>query len=169
MQRLAINQSSNDIALPTGAASYHVVEIPEYRSIGAQGRSGAISVTNWSGVQKRIKSQDGKQIVRSVKSALPISLWLTLLQFGIRAASAHSSSRNDLEFRPSTRRMAGEPGLHSHNRIGHEQAAAVASKDVLDQSVLKPFFACRLFEVRTSCRRISLMAMTGSQEPLVNG
>jgi hypothetical protein len=28
------------------------------------------------------------KIVRSVKSALPISLWLTLLQFGIRAASA---------------------------------------------------------------------------------
>jgi len=78
------------------------------------------------------------------------------LQFSIRAIGARSSSRNDLELPPSTRRRAGNPGRHSQadcawagRRDGLEGRAWSWRARIL-------FFACRLIEVRTSRREYRL-------------
>ncbi len=63
------------------------------------------------------------------------------LQFGIRAAGARGSSRNDLELPPSTRRRAGNPGLHAQPncaRAGRRDGLKGRAY-VLDHGVLGPF------------------------------
>jgi hypothetical protein len=76
-----------------------------------------------------------------MKSALPIALWLTLALCG--SASAQPAPAAPAEMISNYRLQHGEgrvtldPAL---NRMAHEQAAAMAAKDMLDHnSALAPF------------------------------
>jgi hypothetical protein len=80
-------------------------------------------------------------IEASMKSALPISLWLTLVLCG--SAFAQPAPASPAEMISNYRVQHGEGPVTSDatlNRIAHEQAAAMASKDLLDHnSALAPF------------------------------
>jgi len=76
-----------------------------------------------------------------MKAALPISLCLAVALF--RSASAQHPPTTPAEMISNYRLQHGEGRVTSDatlNRIAHEQAAAMASKDVLDHGVLGPFF-----------------------------
>src|SRR5260370_18618073 len=75
-----------------------------------------------------------------MKSALPISLWLTLALCG--SAFAQAAPAAPAEMISNYRLQHGEGRVtpdSTLNRIAREQAAAMASKDVLDHGVLGPF------------------------------
>ena len=76
-----------------------------------------------------------------MKSALPISLWLTLALCS--SAFAQPAPASPAEMISNYRVQHGEGPVTSDatlNRIAHEQAAAMASKDLLDHnSALAPF------------------------------
>jgi uncharacterized protein YkwD len=75
-----------------------------------------------------------------MKSALPISFCLTLALCG--SAFAQQAAAPPAEMISSYRLQHGEGRVTSDatlNRIAHEQAAAMASKDVLDHGVVGPF------------------------------
>jgi uncharacterized protein YkwD len=76
-----------------------------------------------------------------MKFALPISLWLTLVLCG--SASAQSVPADPAEMISNYRLQHGEGRVTSDpalTRMAHEQAAAMASKDLLDHnSALAPF------------------------------
>jgi uncharacterized protein YkwD len=75
-----------------------------------------------------------------MKSVLPISLWLALAFCS--SALAQTAPAAPAEMISNYRLQHGEGRVTSDstlNRIAHEQAAAMASKDVLDHSVLGPF------------------------------
>jgi uncharacterized protein YkwD len=75
-----------------------------------------------------------------MKFVLPIFFWLTLVLCG--SAVAQAEPRAPAEMISAYRLQNGEgqvtddPAL---TRVAHEQAAAMAAKDVLDHSVLAPF------------------------------
>ena len=75
-----------------------------------------------------------------MKSALPISLWLTLIlcssAFAQLAPAAPAEMISNYRLQHGEGRVTSDATL---NRIAHEQAAAMASKDVMDHSVLGPF------------------------------
>jgi uncharacterized protein YkwD len=75
-----------------------------------------------------------------MKFALPISLWLTL---GLcSSALAQLAPATPVEMISNYRLQHGEGRVildSTLNRIAREQAAAMASKDVLDHAVLGPF------------------------------
>jgi uncharacterized protein YkwD len=76
----------------------------------------------------------------SMKSVLPISLWLMLALCS--PALAQTAPAAPAEMISNYRLQHGEGRVtpdSTLNRIAHEQAAAMASKDVLDHSVLGPF------------------------------
>jgi uncharacterized protein YkwD len=78
--------------------------------------------------------------VRWLKSALPISLWLTLALCS--SALAQLAPAAPAEMISNYRLQHGEGRVTSDatlNRIAHDQAAAMASKDVMDHGVLGPF------------------------------
>ena len=75
-----------------------------------------------------------------MKSALPISLCLTLILGG--SAFAQPAPTTPAEMISNYRLQHGEGPVTSDstlNRIAHEQAAAMAAKDVMDHGVLGPF------------------------------
>ena len=78
-----------------------------------------------------------------MKAALPISLWLMLALCGSAfAQQAPAAPTAPADMISSYRLQHGEGRVTldaTLNRIAHEQAAAMASKDVLDHSVLGPF------------------------------
>jgi Cysteine-rich secretory protein family len=80
-------------------------------------------------------------IEAAMKSALPISLWLALALCG--SAFAQPAPASPAEMISNYRVQHGEGPVTSDatlNRIAHEQAAAMASKDMLDHnSALAPF------------------------------
>jgi uncharacterized protein YkwD len=75
-----------------------------------------------------------------MKSALPISLWLTLAlcspAFAQATPAVPAEMISNYRLQHGEGRVAPDATL---NRIAHEQAAAMASKDVLDHGVLGPF------------------------------
>src|ERR1700682_1938793 len=75
-----------------------------------------------------------------MKFALPISLWLTLglcsSAFAQLAPAAPAKMISNYRLQHGEGRIAPDSTL---NRIAHEQAVAMASKDVLDHGVLGPF------------------------------
>ena len=75
-----------------------------------------------------------------MKSALPISLWLTLVlcssAFAQLAPAAPAEMISNYRLQHGEGRVTSDATL---NRIAHEQAAAMASKDVMDHGVLGPF------------------------------
>ena len=75
-----------------------------------------------------------------MKFALPISLWLTLglcsSAFAQLAPAAPAEMISNYRLQHGEGRIAPDSTL---NRIAHEQAVAMASKDVLDHGVLGPF------------------------------
>src|SRR3984893_15952774 len=75
-----------------------------------------------------------------MKSALPISLWLTLVlcssAFAQLAPAAPAEMISNYRLQHGEGRVTSDATL---NRIAHEQAATMASKDVLDHGVLGPF------------------------------
>ena len=77
-----------------------------------------------------------------MKSALPISLWLTLVlcssAFAQLAPAAPAEMISNYRLQHGEGRVTSDATL---NRIAHEQAAAMASKDVMDHGVLGPFSA----------------------------
>lgn len=76
----------------------------------------------------------------SMKSALPTSLWLTLALCG--PAFAQPAPAAPAEMISNYRLQHGEERVtldSTLSRIAHEQAVAMASKDVLDHGVLGPF------------------------------
>ena len=86
----------------------------------------------------------GRRLARrlrtSMKSALPTSLWLTLAVCG--SAFAQLAPAAPAEMISNYRLQHGEERVTSDStlsRIAHEQAVAMASKDVLDHGVLGPF------------------------------
>src|SRR4029077_5536283 len=76
----------------------------------------------------------------SMKSGLQISLWLTLAlcspAFAQLAPAAPAEMISNYRLQHGEGRVAPDSTL---NRIAHDQAAAMASKDVLDHGVLGPF------------------------------
>jgi uncharacterized protein YkwD len=73
-----------------------------------------------------------------MKSALSISLWLTLAFCGsafAQAASGRAEAISNYRLKHGERRVAVDPAL---NRIANEQAVAMASRDVLDHAALRP-------------------------------
>jgi uncharacterized protein YkwD len=73
-----------------------------------------------------------------MKSALSISLWLTLAFCGsafAQAAPGHAEAISSYRLKHGEGKVTMDPAL---NRIAHEQAAAMASRDVLDHAVLRP-------------------------------
>jgi hypothetical protein len=75
-----------------------------------------------------------------MKSALPISLWLTVAV--CCSAFAQPAPADPAEMISNYRLQHGEGRVTSDstlNRIARDQAAAMASKDVLDHDVLGPF------------------------------
>jgi len=75
-----------------------------------------------------------------MKSALPISLWLTLALCCSAFAQLPSAAPAEMISNYRLQHGEGRVTLDSTlNRIAHEQAAAMASKDVLDHGVLGPF------------------------------
>jgi uncharacterized protein YkwD len=77
-----------------------------------------------------------------MKSALPISLWLTLAlcssAFAQLAPAAPAEMISNYRLQHGEGRVTSDTTL---NRIAREQAAAMASKDVMDHGVLGPFSA----------------------------
>ena len=75
-----------------------------------------------------------------MKSALPISLWLTLVlcssAFAQLAPAAPAEMISNYRLQHGEGRVASDATL---SRIAHEQALAMASKDVMDHGVLGPF------------------------------
>ncbi|HEX9470557.1 MAG TPA: CAP domain-containing protein [Bradyrhizobium sp.] len=75
-----------------------------------------------------------------MKSALPISLWLALAfcspAFAQPAPAAPAEMISNYRLQHGEGRVTPDSTL---NRIAREQAAAMASKDVLDHGVLGPF------------------------------
>jgi uncharacterized protein YkwD len=75
-----------------------------------------------------------------MKSALPISLWLALAlgssAFAQQAPAAPAEMISNYRLQHGEGRVTPDSTL---SRIAHEQAAAMASKDVLDHGVLGPF------------------------------
>jgi len=75
-----------------------------------------------------------------MKFALSISLWLTLVLCGSAFAQAEPAAPAEMI---SAYRLQHGEGLVTEDpaltRVAHEQAAAMAAKDVLDHSVLAPF------------------------------
>jgi uncharacterized protein YkwD len=75
-----------------------------------------------------------------MKSALPISLWLTLAlcssAFAQLAPAAPAEMISNYRLRHGEGQVTSDATL---NRIAHEQAAAMASKDLMDHGVLGPF------------------------------
>jgi len=77
-----------------------------------------------------------------MKSALPISLWLTLALCSSAFAQAPAAPAAPAEIISNYRLQHGEGRVtvdSTLNRIAREQAAAMASRDVLDHGVLGPF------------------------------
>jgi uncharacterized protein YkwD len=73
-----------------------------------------------------------------MKSALSISLWLTLFLCGsafAQTAPDRAEAISRYRLKHGEGRVTTDPAL---NRIAHEQALAMASKDVLDHAVLRP-------------------------------
>jgi len=73
-----------------------------------------------------------------MKSALSISLWLTLFFCGsafAQTAPGRAEAISSYRLKHGERRVATDSAL---NRIAHEQAVAMASRDVLDHGVLRP-------------------------------
>jgi uncharacterized protein YkwD len=74
-----------------------------------------------------------------MKSALPIFLWLTLALCGSAFAQAAPASRAEMISKYRLKHGEGRVTIDSAlNRIAHEQAAAMASTDVLDHGVRGP-------------------------------
>jgi uncharacterized protein YkwD len=75
-----------------------------------------------------------------MKSSLPISLWLALAlgssAFAQQAPAAPADMISNYRLQHGEGRVTPDTTL---NRIAHDQAAAMASKDVLDHGVLGPF------------------------------
>ena len=73
-----------------------------------------------------------------MKSTLSISFWFTLAFCGsafAQAAPGRAEAISSYRLKHGEVRVAMDPAL---NRIAHEQAAAMASRDVLDHAVLRP-------------------------------
>jgi uncharacterized protein YkwD len=90
--------------------------------------------------QKSAGRRQARRPRTSMKSALPISLWLMLVlgssAFAQQAPAAPADMISNYRLQHGEGRVTPDSTL---NRIAHEQAAAMASKDVLDHGVLGPF------------------------------
>jgi uncharacterized protein YkwD len=74
-----------------------------------------------------------------MKSALPISLWLTLALCGSAFAQAAPATQAEMISRYRLKHGEGRVSMDATlNRIAHAQAAAMASTDVLDHRVVGP-------------------------------
>jgi uncharacterized protein YkwD len=81
-----------------------------------------------------------RRLRASMKPSLPISLWLALALCS--SAFAQSAPAAPAEMISNYRLQHGEGRVtldSTLNRIAHEQAAAMASRDALDHDVLRPF------------------------------
>jgi hypothetical protein len=75
-----------------------------------------------------------------MKSALPISFWLTLALCGSAFAQAAPATRAAMISSYRLKHGEGQVTMDSTlNQIAHAQAAAMASSDVMDHGVLGPF------------------------------
>ena len=89
---------------------------------------------------ERRQARRPRRLRTSMKSALPIALWLTLAlcspAFAQLAPAAPAEMISNYRLQHGEGRVTPDSTL---NRIAHDQADAMASKDVLDHGVLGPF------------------------------
>ena len=93
-----------------------------------------------------------------MKFALSISLWLTLVLCGSAFAQAEPAAPAEMisayRLQHGEGQVTEDPAL---TRVAHEQAAAMAAKDVLDHSVLAPFSSrVAVVEISTGRREYRL-------------
>ena len=90
--------------------------------------------------RKSADRRPARRLRTAMKSALPICLWLTLAlcspALAQQAPAAPAEMISNYRLQHGEGRVTPDSTL---NRIAHEQAAAMASKNVLDHGVLGPF------------------------------